>query len=84
MLAFDFFNAPCYEESDDLVKSRGDYPHVMDPRSAEDHVVGRGAVKHYKGDMEVDFGYVNWEGDVPQCDFYLPLNPTRTVKRQWI
>ena len=51
-----------------MLKSGGDCPHVMDSRSADDHIVGCGTVEHYKGDMEVDSGCVDWEGDVPQCE----------------
>ena len=68
MLALDFFDTPCCGESDDLVEGGGDCPHVVDPRSTEDHIVSLGAVEHYEGDMEVDSGYVNWESDVPQSE----------------
>ena len=53
------------------MEGRGDCPHVVDPRSAKDHIVGRGAVEHYEGDMEVDSGCVDWESDVPQCELLL-------------
>ena len=43
----------------------------MDPRSAKDHIVGRGAVEHNEGDMEVDSGCVDWESFVPQCELLL-------------
>ena len=69
LLTFDFFNAPCCGEPDDLVKGGGDCPHVMDPRSAKDHLVRRRIVEYYEGDMEFDSGCVEWEGDVPLCEF---------------
>ena len=71
MFSFDLFHSLRCEESDDLVKSGGDGPHVVDPWPAKNHVVGRGTVEHYKSDMEVDSGCVDWRGDVPQCELLL-------------
>ena len=53
----------------------GNSPHLVDPRSAENHIVGRGAVEHDEGDMEVNSGRVDWESDIPQCEFIFVIKP---------
>ena len=34
--------------------------------------------------MEVDSGWVDWEGDAPNVNFCSLLNPTRTVEQWWM
>ena len=84
MLALDFLDPPCCGEPDDLVEGGGECPHVVDPWSAEDHIVGRGAVEHNEGDMEVDFGCVDWGVMSPNVNSCSLLNSIMTVERRWM
>ena len=75
LFSSDFFHTPGGGESDNLVESGRDIPHLMDPWFTGDDVVSLRTVDHDKSNVEVDSSSIDREGDVPQCKLLFTTEP---------
>ena len=71
----DFFHSPLDWESDYLMELRGECSHRVDLWPTKGHIVGKKAIEYNKCDVEVDSSSVNWQGDIPQCELLLFVEP---------
>ena len=53
LLTSDLLDSLLGWEPDNLMKGGGDYPHVVDPRSSNDNIIGGWAIQCHEGYMEV-------------------------------
>ena len=75
MLSLNLFHTPYGRESDDLMESGGNNPHLVDLRSTQNDIVSNRTVQHNEGNVEVDSNRIDQEGDVPQHKLLFTAEP---------